>query len=116
MTKFKTKNGWTKERMIAQIRKYNDGTRALDEFGTCRYQTSSGNRCAVGCFIHDGHEGLRSRRALYGLLADHPDLNDVIPLDYSALSKMQSIHDDEDGKGDVRDRLESWINKNVEDA
>jgi hypothetical protein len=115
MTKFKTQNGWTKERMIAQIRKYNNGTRAIDVYGECKYQDHNGNRCAVGCFLPDGHEGFNTTVNVYNLLRKFPDLNDIVPIKHMALSIMQGVHDECD-TGDVRDLLEAWINNNVEDA
>ena len=55
--KYKTINGWTKDKMKAQVRAKNNGKRSLRRSGGCAYQVTDGNRCAAGCFIPDGHSG-----------------------------------------------------------
>jgi hypothetical protein len=48
MEKHKLINGWTKETVMAQVKKYNNGTKATKEWQrVCQYLTDKGNRCAI---------------------------------------------------------------------
>lgn len=121
--KYKTMNGWTKERMIKQIMERNNGTRAVvnDEEGppVCLYETEDGNHCAVGCFIPSGHPAMEFKDSVCFLLEAHQDLKSVLPLDLSGLKQFQQAHDLHDVRVmygcDPRPDLIRWINENVED-
>ena len=90
--KYKLVNGWTKEKVMEQVRKYNNGTQAVKD-GTCLYNHNS-NRCAIGCFIPDGHPALGSRERVITLLSDYPDLISYMPFsDSDALRYFQRSHD-----------------------
>lgn len=115
---YRTINGWTKERMKAQIRARNDGTAAMED-GACLYETTSGNHCAVGCFIPAGHDAMGALKSADALLAEFEELRDAVPLDGPGLLQMQMEHDRSDNRApgkDVRDVLCDWIDKNVVDA
>ena len=89
-------NGWTAERVLAQVKKYNDGAKAIKE-GTnniCTYQAKNGNRCFVGAFIPDDHAALNSNFEVSDLLAEHHDLASLMPFDETDdLKDFQLSHD-----------------------
>jgi len=103
-------NGYTKQSMIERIQKGNTGRQAYQE-GTCRYLTESGNKCVIGCFIPDGHEGQNFVGSVDKLIAKYPDLADSMPLFFYFLGHLQLIHDR--CGGDPRPKLVEWINENV---
>lgn len=88
-------NGWTKETVLAQVQAKNNGTRATSDTGECKYETGTGNRCAIGCFIPAGHRGLDSGGGVVFLLSDYPELREHMPFNQlSDLQRLQSAHDD----------------------
>lgn len=117
--KYKTANGWTKETIKAQIRKYNNGKKA-EKYGVCQYLTPEGNRCAIGCFIPSGHIALESKKSVKGVLEDYPELKDKMPFDdISGLRNFQGAHDSHINQIDglsVYPTIEKWIDQHVEDA
>jgi len=114
-------NGWTKATMKAAIRKYNNGTPAVDynDEGvySCEYKAKDGNRCAVGCFIPDGHEALQSGEPASSLAADYPDLEKVLPiLDADLINSFQLTHDRcRESDADLHKTLDNWIDDALED-
>lgn len=118
--KYSTINGWTKEKMKAQIRARNNGTRCYDsEQDQCLYEMPNGNHCAVGCFISEGHESMGCIGAVDTLLDNYQGLIESMPLTRTALFEMQKAHDNcQDGKyaKDVRDVLCAWVDTNVRDS
>lgn len=113
-------NGWTKEKMKEQIRKKNNGKqamRSLENGGTaCVYETPDGNHCAVGCFIPEGHPGMRCTDSSNVLLAEHPDLLSVMPLDGDNLRAFQRQHDGVCPTNEIiHHRLFQWIDNNIKD-
>lgn len=118
--KHKTINGWTKEKMKAQIRLKNNGTRAHDG-DSCKYMTPDGNRCAVGCFIPDDQfsEGLLESTDVTDLLIRYKHLKEYMPLEDRGLTFMQGEHDsgyDVAEATGLHERLCAWIDQNVEDS
>jgi hypothetical protein len=115
---YQTINGWTKATMKAAIRAGNNGQRAVDSptSALCRYLTADGNRCAVGCFIPDGHEGAHLRGAVDDLLYSYPDLKDKMPLSPSDMWSFQRVHDSIRAPVDMHVVLETWIDANVVDG
>ncbi len=96
MEKIKLKAGWTKEKVMAQIKKYNNGTRASTGHtaGSCLYKTPNGNRCAIGCFIPTDHPALNHKGGVRGLLGDYPELRNYMPFEHDDdLHRFQSAHD-----------------------
>ncbi len=92
--RFKLANGWTKSKVLAQVKKYNNGTRAAKPCGGCMYLMPDGNRCAVGAFIPDGHAALASESGVKDLLDFFWDLRELMPFsDGVALSAFQRSHD-----------------------
>lgn len=115
--KHKAINGWTSERMKQAIRSGNDGKRAMDDAGNCSYLDERGNKCAVGCFIPEGHAGQLLLGGAEPLLRSFPDLEGFMPLELAGLKCMQGIHDGcWPGDSDVRDLLDAWIDGNVSEA
>jgi hypothetical protein len=104
--------GLTKEQFLQTLLTRNKGKRAYSELVThCLYEDEEGNHCGVGCFIPDGHPGMRNRGGVGALLKDHPDLVDKMPLlnnrtDLRAargLTALQSIHDTNTNRVDIPD-------------
>lgn len=92
---FKLANGWTKDSVMAQVKKYNNGTPAMRDDWSCRYQAADGNRCAIGCFIPDAHIGLNHAGPVEQLLYYYPSLTSCMPFnDVKALIGFQMSHDD----------------------
>src|SRR5271156_3153544 len=90
---YKLANGWTKETVMAQIKKYNNGTKATRESGSCTYLAKDGNRCAIGCFIPDGHKALLDDGSAYHIV-DYPELAKLMPFDDRCILQVfQEIHD-----------------------
>lgn len=117
---FKPINGFTKEKIIETLLTRNNGTRCVSNatitWGApkCCYE-SNGNHCAVGCFIPDGHPGMRVPGDAESLIEDHPDLKECMPLELDALLMLQSMHDLTNVDQDLHTILVQWINENVED-
>jgi ADP-dependent phosphofructokinase/glucokinase len=111
---YKCINGWTKAKMIEQIYKKNNGTKATS-FGRCVYETPDNNHCAVGCFIPEGHAALQSKDTVQYLLERYPDLQSKMPLSGYHMLMFQIAHDDSYGWNirDVREVLKDWVNENV---
>ena len=87
----KLTNDWTMERVIELITKYVPEERSpMTVEGGYAYMAGD-RRCAVGCFIPDGHAGLKNQRWVYGLLEDYPDLK--MPFGVSDLELLQKFHD-----------------------
>ena len=76
---FKTINGWTKVKMIQELRKYlpKDGSRCMQDPRTCVYENDKGERCAAGAFIPDRSIRVYSVRTITDLLEDCPQLKDI---------------------------------------
>lgn len=121
--KFKTINGWNKERMKAEIMarmldhksyedSWNDSTCCQ-----CMYRAEDGNRCAVGVFIPDDKydESMDRDLNVYHLLEGFPELKQVMPLETGGLLEMQEVHDATPVGVDPRPRLCEWIDENVVD-
>jgi hypothetical protein len=113
---FKLSNGWTKERVMEQIRKYNNGTRSeVSEDGeiNCLYKAPNGNRCAIGCFIPDDHPSLEWEGGVLHLKRIYPELMKLMPFDEPmALLAFQRSHDNSDG--DVYQSVQHFLNCEVE--
>lgn len=107
--------GWNKEKVMAQIKKYNNGNKATEPtLDTCVYQTEDGNRCAIGCFIPDNHISLRTFGSLEKLLKEYPELQNFMPFnDLGALKKFQNCHDIAVNSY-VHITLEKWLERNAE--
>jgi len=107
MNKFECKNDWTKEKMKAQIRKLNNGTRATGENDKCQYKTPNGNRCFVGCFISNDHAALDTDLSAFVLT--HLSLKNEMPLDMVGMSCLQTLHDANDSEDGLLNKAEKWI-------
>ena len=69
-----------------------------EDIESCAYLTDEGLRCAVGCLIPDGHEGLHYDGTLVDLLMDYPDLISVFGIkekndNEQLLIRLQELHD-----------------------
>ena len=108
---YKLQNGFTKKSMLEQIKKYNNGTKC-EEDGGCLYTNFDyTNRCLIGCFIPDNHEGLhRSEKDALGLLNAYPDLEKFMPLDRHGLNDLQMEHDYRMNPSNIYKDAEKWIN------
>lgn len=131
--KFKTINGFTKESMIAVLKKQFKG-QALEGDGNCRFLTSEGKKCAVGCFIPDD----KYNDCIEGLGVDASTIVDkntptgvkarffrenytkFMPLNYSGMGAFQAYHDCKltyvEHVEAQLNMLINWVNENVVDA
>lgn len=105
---FQTINGYTKESMKDVIRKEFKG-RAIEN-GCCKYLTSDGKKCAIGCFIPDGHTAQFSGISVSHLLDIYPDL--CLPLNNEGLQELQQFHDLRSLEL-TTDNILEWIDNNV---
>jgi len=123
---YKTINGWTKAKMIEQIKLRNNSTKSMEESGFCMYRGPNNNACAVGCFIPDELYVPRMEKGYpaRSLVREFINIRDSMPLDPYGLAAMQNIHDYNAGDTQTRyrypqlnvvERLTAWINENVED-
>lgn len=114
---YKTINGYTKQSMKDRIVLKNNGNRCIDMNGACTYSMDNDtNRCAVGCFIPDGHDGLDSNDFVNTLLVIYKDLSDEMPLSVDGMRMFQGVHDNNMGKDDIHYDLFKWIDENVIDS
>jgi hypothetical protein len=112
--KFKPINGWTKEKILDVIRARPFEGQAFDrEVDLCMYLTEYGNKCAVGLFIPDGHEGQTYEGGSRALFRNFPDLLKLMPLPVEAMASFQMVHDD--AGEDAKERMLDWVEKNVSD-
>jgi hypothetical protein len=115
---YKLINGWTKETVMAQVKKYNDGTRSIvlwDDKEQCSYEDERGNRCAVGCFIPDMHKALMDIKCASDTVANHQDLWKLVPFDGDTLDVFQRTHDraDKTHDGDVYRAIQEFLDARV---
>ena len=113
-----TINGWTKTKMKARIRRYNDGTQAkeiVDGQSRCLYITPLGNRCAVGCFLTKEQAKEADENQLTGteVAKRWPE---KMPIPPKGINELQDIHDDCDPSQNVQEELYDWIDKRVVDS
>jgi len=110
-------NGWTKEKMLKVINdREHDGPSMVS--GQCAYHASDGNKCGVGLFIPDGHEGCFFHGYFDDLITEYPDLQDLMPL-ASGMFELQKTHDLETTSikhhgGNAKAAMIDWVKKNVE--
>lgn len=126
MDKYKTINGWTKEKMKAQIKKMNTGYASMVEgSGVCAYRgvdpSGQRNACAVGCFIPDEKYSALMDRGIgivvTELFNQFPNIMSDMPLPEEALVSMQRVHDRiHPSSQTTHDKLFSWIEDNVVDS
>lgn len=93
---YKLVNGWTKKKVMEQIKKYNNGTKSYDPLtDSCLYKSEDGNRCAVGCFLPSRNKAMSEGWTLgaHDLLEEMPHLKKLMPFEGKALSHFQGIHD-----------------------
>jgi hypothetical protein len=115
----------TFKQIMERIQRYNNGTRAVrrdfysQEIG-CVYQTADGNRCAIGCFIPDGHRALGFSGNVVSFFfeddSDHglfPDLLEHMPsTDTFWLGEFQRQHDNGNDDGTLHHALHLWLSLN----
>jgi len=124
---FKTINGWTKKKVIKCIKKHVHGMAESGIGGECLYETSQGNRCAIGAFLdHNIHS--EKIFSFFGpithVLLQYPEIAKTLPFTLNALKQLQNIHDNWGGEGDIiynnenynapEDALIAWVENNVE--
>lgn len=85
-------NGWTKETVMAQFKKYNNNTKCRGPLG-CLYESGLGNRCAIGCFLGDDARQYNSLGWVANLLKKNPALESLMPFEGAELQKFQFAHD-----------------------
>jgi len=114
------KHGWTKEKVMAQIKKYNNGTMATNDGFECVYKTEKNNRCAIGAFIPDDFDpaAFEFTGSSTDLLRAYPALLKHMPFkNLSALRDLQKTHDDSYKRGTTTyDAIQGFLNACVEEA
>lgn len=122
-------NGWNREKVMAQLKKYNNGTRAmkpssssLGDHTVCSYKDENDNRCFIGAFIPDNHSALTKEADVFSLLSKYPDLERKMPIDLLSLGGFQQVHDNYGNiyygpaKLSLHEVAENWLKNNVEDV
>lgn len=115
--KYKLVNGWTKETVMLQIKKYNNGERAMSktDLNVCTYQAEDGNRCAVGCFIPDTHvEVLNAPFDICTLMMLYPKLQKYVPFEILVKRLAYQMAHDRCGFDTVHTAIESFLKNKVE--
>ena len=114
---YKLRNGFKKWEVISLIEQFNNGERSFNAFADqCVYETDDGNHCAVGCFIPDGHPGMKSLDAVRELLDLYPDLKECMPLSIVGMTALQEVHDVHHKEVlDVKTRMINWVKANVKE-
>lgn len=113
---YKLINGWTKARVMKQVKKHNNGSQAWNsKRESCTYQAVDGNRCAVGCFIPGNHAALQYRGNAQELLIRFPELASRMPFGAKGLQKFQTIHDGSspDKNRDIYKLIREFLNEEV---
>lgn len=102
-------NGWTKETVRAQVKKFNNGSKALDNANSelCRYKNSEGNRCFIGAFIPNDHSALSSLANITNLLISYPKLIKNMP--FEALDDLIDFQVSHDAYNDIYAALDSFL-------
>jgi len=88
-------NGWTKEKVLEQIKKKNLGYPAKNDDGSCFYRqdvNGQTNCCLVGAFIPDDlyHEGMEFQ-GIDDIL--DKTLEKHMPMDVDSMAELQGYHD-----------------------
>lgn len=112
-------NGWTKERMIAQV-KEKIVFKSVGDEGNCMYRTIDDTRgqtcCAVGAFIPDSEYTRKMEgRGVTSLFENYPQIGKLMPLTEEGMVVLQHIHDST-STDLVVNKLTAWIEANVADA
>lgn len=108
-------NGWTKETVMAQVKKYNNGKQSLDDRSEgCVYLGINGNRCAVGCFIPDGHPALQSDKGSSEIISEYPELEKLMPFELGDLRKFQYVHDRANSYRNIHEAIQEFLDTKVE--
>lgn len=109
---YKTINGWTKQSMIAHIKKEFKGKSVNDGESFCMYRGPGDRKCAVGMFIPDD-KYLQNMEGCSYISKELDSVRQYMPLDRQGMSRLQDIHDGSRSSRTLQDMLE-WIEKNVE--
>lgn len=116
MPLYKLAKGWTKAKVLRQVMKFNNGTRAIEikpGREQCLYKTPDGNRCAIGAFIpFKGGKTLAFIGGVDTLLGHYPALKKYMPFDdIIALAHFQNAHNK--AEGNVIDSIKTFLDKYV---
>lgn len=115
MQKLTLINGWTKERVLEQVKKRNNGKPAIIN-DHCRYRTPEGNCCVAGCFIPDelydpGMEGNSVTTYTTNLFkfVEH-----CFPFSFKEMTTFQThCHDGKSDNLTVYEAVEKFLNERV---
>lgn len=116
---FVTKNGWTKARMIEQLKLRVPPNGCVDDSPEvkCVYRKNHdphGAACAVGAFIPDEVYRPEFDTSGNGFDEIYTEIGCHMPLSRFGMSKLQNEHDVV--KDNTLERLIAWVNAHVEDA
>ncbi len=63
----------------------------------CRYLDCNGNKCAIGCWIPNGHDAQDAQMGISNLMNTYEDIKEIFSnVSISLLERMQSCHDSHD--------------------
>ncbi len=119
---FKAINGYNRAKIIAQIKLRNNGTRAVNDFGSCLYRASNGNVCFAGAFIPDDKYSASFENGTINAGELEPVICHM-PLELDGMIKLQRVHDfygtnyeerPSEGRS-LHETMEKWVNENVLD-
>lgn len=123
MVKYKTQNGWTKEKMIEHIQtnfkgksfRLKSSSMAEEASQLCAYRGIDGTKCAVGMFIPDEKYRVEMEdKTIIALQRDFASIDVHMPLETEGMFQLQMVHDCSRDVKCLTDMLE-WVNKCVED-
>lgn len=113
--KYQTRNGWTKESMLAHVKAEFKGKSTKGRNSeVCLYRGPNGKKCAVGMFIPDEkYSPSMENKSALGLSNDHEYVDTTLPLSFHGMDSLQSVHDGSHPDSTLKQMLQ-WIEVNVE--
>jgi hypothetical protein len=119
---YKTKNGWTKEKIFEHVLSNFLGKSVNKMGGKCVYRGPNGKKCAVGMFIPDekydsrmDKGALTNDTSAINILRKFEYLQEYMPLDIPGMVVFQRNHDCAVNDVDCLNNMLDFIEKQVED-
>lgn len=119
MMKFKTINGWTKEKMKEHIIQNFRGQSTASDGLVCLYRGPNGAKCAVGLFIPESVAStfsyVENTFPIHDLLDAYPAIRGHMPLGLTALRVFQSAHDNSNPENTLKNLLNFVDNRVIDE-
>lgn len=118
--KYRLKDGFTKDQVMAQIKAKNHGYAAMLYHGsaTCAYRGEDNNCCLVGAFIPDDvyTTNMEDKDAID--VINEFNLDQYMPLSAEGMQKLQRYHDNELNTDTIDkslfyNKVKEWLDENV---